>query len=521
MTNNSVSELDFERFKNNVSNIIPVDEELRKNSILFSNGDFLFPAEDAMHPNIRFMREVALRKGIRHLNEFNVSIKIIRALYVKFEALSSRSDNLPMEIMAGRLITECANHNASDLHIKIEGSFADIYIRKDGDLFLLRQIESVVAHNLLAALYNNADDADATYKINSYQSARIAPSKSRINIPESIQAIRLQFNPMGNGGRYLIARFLYGEKKNFAEKITFDPLKSGFHPVQIDAFARLRRLSLGVNIISGPTGSGKSTTLKNMLELLYEEKKGKVNIISIEDPPEYEIEGTAQLPITNVETEEERGREYRKAIIAALRSDPDIIMPGEARDAEVISLVFTAAMTGHQVWTSLHANSALSIFDRLKDQGVDDFKLTDPDLVTGLIAQRLVKKLCNKCCVTLDKYIAKHKNLDVLERNIIEGYEDSIRFANESGCDCCYAGYTGRTVIAEIVEPDTTFLELVCAAKRKEAVDYWVNSLGGITMAEHAWLKVIRGEISVFDAISKVSRIENIPKERRAYLNGL
>lgn len=229
-----------------------------------------------MHPNVRFMREVALRKGIRHLKEFNVSIKIIRALYVKFEALSSRSDNLPMEIMAGRLITECANHKASDLHIKIEDSFADIYIRKDGDLFLLRQIESVVAHNLLAALYNNADDADATYKINSYQSARIAPSKSRINIPESIQAIRLQFNPMGNGGRYLIARFLYAEKKNFAEKITFDPLKSGFHPVQIDAFARLRRLSLGVNIISGPTGSGKSTTLKNMLELLYEEKKGKL-----------------------------------------------------------------------------------------------------------------------------------------------------------------------------------------------------------------------------------------------------
>ncbi|EFC4117295.1 DNA-binding protein, partial [Escherichia coli] len=124
MTNNSVSEIDFERFKNNVSNIIPVDEELRKNSILFSNGDFLFPAEDSMHPNVRFMREVALRKGIRHLKEFNVSIKIIRALYVKFEALSSRSDNLPMEIMAGRLITECANHKASDLHIKIEDSFA-------------------------------------------------------------------------------------------------------------------------------------------------------------------------------------------------------------------------------------------------------------------------------------------------------------------------------------------------------------------------------------------------------------
>ncbi|WP_176557241.1 ATPase, T2SS/T4P/T4SS family, partial [Escherichia coli] len=77
-------------------------------------------------------------------------------------------------------------------------------------------------------------------------------------------------------------------------------------------------------------------------------------------------EGTAQLPVTNVETEQQRGEEYRKAITAALRSDPDIIMPGEARDAEVINLLFTAAMTGHQVWTSLHANNAIAIFDRLK-----------------------------------------------------------------------------------------------------------------------------------------------------------
>ncbi|EFA7536169.1 DNA-binding protein, partial [Escherichia coli] len=239
------------------------------------------------------------------------------------------------------------------------------------------------------------------YKVNAYQAARIVSSRSRLSIPDKVQSIRLQYNPLGNGGRYFIARFLYVEKRDISEHTYIELQGLGFHPLQINAFTRLRRLSIGVNIISGPTGSGKSTTLKNMLELLYEEKKKKVNIISIEDPPEYEIEGTAQLPVTNVETEEERGAEYRKAIIAALRSDPDIIMPGEARDAEVISLVFTAAMTGHQVWTSLHANSALAIFDRLKDQGVDDFKLTDPDLLTGLIAQRLVKKLCPDCSLSL------------------------------------------------------------------------------------------------------------------------
>ncbi|WP_171841059.1 ATPase, T2SS/T4P/T4SS family, partial [Escherichia coli] len=276
---------------------------------------------------------------------------------------------------------------------------ADIQVRKNGDLHLLRQIDADVAHSILSTLYNAAEEADATYRLHAYQAARIVTSTARINIPDKVQAIRLQFNPLGQGGRYMIARFLYSES---GHKKTIDPLLLGFHPLQCKQLQYLRNLPIGINIISGPTGSGKSTTLKVMLELLYKEKKQKINIISIEDPPEYEIDGTAQLPITNVDTEVQRGIEYRKAISAALRSDPDVIMPGEARDAEVISLVFTAAMTGHQVWTSLHANSAMAIFDRLRDQGVDTFKLTDPELLTGLLAQRLIKKICSNCSISLN-----------------------------------------------------------------------------------------------------------------------
>ena len=323
---------------------------------------------------------------------------------------------------------------------------------------------------------------------------------------------------MGNGGRYFIARFLYVEKKSIDEHAYIELQGLGFHPLQISAFARLRRLSIGVNIISGPTGSGKSTTLKNMLELLYEEKKKKVNIISIEDPPEYEIEGTAQLPVTNVETEEERGAEYRKAIIAALRSDPDIIMPGEARDAEVISLVFTAAMTGHQVWTSLHANSALAIFDRLKDQGVDDFKLTDPDLLTGLIAQRLVKKLCPACSLPISEYKIRNGTISDLDKMLIKGHEDTVRFPNIDGCPECFHGYIGRTIVAEVIEPDYTFLDLVSQGKRQEATKYWLAELNGMTMAEHAWIKMVEGTICVHDAAEKVSHIEKISSERKVFL---
>ncbi|HCN9115986.1 TPA: Flp pilus assembly complex ATPase component TadA, partial [Escherichia coli] len=352
-----------------------------------------------------------------------------------------------------------------------------------------------------------------------YQAARIVASKTRFYMPEKIQAIRLQFNPLGQGGRYMIARFLYAEK--MSDKKTIDPVNIGFHSVHAKSFARMRRLPIGINIVSGPTGSGKSTTLKNLLELLYVERRQKVNIISIEDPPEYEIEGTAQLPVTNVETEQQRGEEYRKAITAALRSDPDIIMPGEARDAEVINLLFTAAMTGHQVWTSLHANNAIAIFDRLKDQGVDDFKLTDPELITGLIAQRLVKKLCSECSLSLVDYLESGGILSEDEKIVIEGYGDKVRFANTHGCSSCKSGYKGRTIIAEVIEPDSYLLKLIAEGKRQEAISYWLNDLKGLSMKEHAWIKVLYGDITAADAMDRIAGMTDITQERKRFLFSL
>ncbi|HAK5294319.1 TPA: Flp pilus assembly complex ATPase component [Salmonella enterica] len=518
------SEEDIERFFREYSEIITkkggiveADTDQRRICLMYSNGDFLVSPEQYTSPSVRFLKEICIRKGYKVNRTYGVSLKLIRLLYEIAERdLKKRGGNtsLPMERVVSNLLTECSYMHVSDLHIKVYEHEADIQIRRNGDLRLLKQIDAEEAHSILSTLYNAADEADATYRIHAYQSARIVASTSRINIPDSVQTIRLQFNPLGQGGRYMIARFLYSEKGN---RNTVDPLSLGFHPIQCRQLAFLRGLPLGVNIVSGPTGSGKSTTLKVMLELLYKEKQKKINIISIEDPPEYEIEGTAQLPITNVDTEIERGAEYRKAITAALRSDPDVIMPGEARDSEVISLVFTAAMTGHQVWTSLHANSAMAIFDRLRDQGVDDFKLTDPELITGLLAQRLVKRLCPQCSLTLKRYLEGNELTEQI-KSIIDGYEESIRFVNVSGCENCNAGYTGRTVVAEIIIPDQQFLYLVIDGKRTEAADYWRDILHGLSIREHTWIKIIGGEIDVNDACQKISNLEGINDDRKRQL---
>ncbi|EMZ6685525.1 DNA-binding protein, partial [Escherichia coli] len=144
----------YSRLKKQLHDIIAVDEELSKYSVLFSSGDFLVSEEHIMHPSVRFMREVALRRGIRTLREYHVNLKIIRSFHSQHVMELSRINNQPMEVMASRLIAECVNNHASDLHIKISEYYADIYIRKDGDMLFLRQIESAEAHKLLATLYN-------------------------------------------------------------------------------------------------------------------------------------------------------------------------------------------------------------------------------------------------------------------------------------------------------------------------------------------------------------------------------
>lgn len=111
--------------------------------------------------------------------------------------------------------------------------------------------------------------------------------------------------------------------------------------------------------------------------------------------------------------------------------------------------------------------------------------------------------------------------LSEIEENIIQGYHDSIRFPNNDGCSHCQSGYSGRTIIAEIIEPDQVFLSLIDQGKRNEAVNYWQSSLSGITMRDHAWMKIISGEIYVLDAVHKIAKLESLSNERREYLRKL
>lgn len=500
------------------SGLVEANAQQRRLCLLFKDGDFLIDKESPRDVNIRLYRDIANKKGIKVKQTYASDIQLIRLLYLEAERdLISKDDSNsePMEQLASDLLFTACRLRCSDIHIRIYEHESEIMFRLNGDIIKQKVIEAEQAHSLATTLYNASKDADATYRLYDYQAARVS-SDSRIKFPANLQSVRLQYSPLSSGGRYLVARLLYSEKKS--QVILLE--NQGFLPIQIQQLEQLRRIPEGVNIVCGPTGSGKSTTLKVLLETLYAEREGSVNILTIEDPPEYEITGAVQLPVTNADSEENRGKAYLSAIVSALRSDPDIIMPGEARDATVISLVFTAAMTGHQVWTSIHANSALAVFDRLRDQGVERYKMTDPDLMTGVIAQRLGKVICKHCSMSIESipFEARYNIKQQILRKIFSEWYSGLQVANINGCEHCNYGFTGRTVIAEVLKPDINFLKLMAEDERELAHQYWLDNLDGISMSEHAWIKVVQGICDPYEIYTKIARLEVISEDRKRLL---
>ena len=206
------------------------------------------------------------------------------------------------------------------------------------------------------------------------------------------------------------------------------------------------------------------------------------------------------MPVTNAAYGQEREEAFSKAIAAALRSNPDRIMIGEVRDSASAQLAFEAAMTGHQVWTTLHSNDAMTIPFRMRDLKVENYKLGDPTLLTGLVSQRLARLLCPVCCLPIEEDEISFGLMARLEAAQIE--IERIRKRNPEGCESCGKGngYKGRSAIAEIIIPDTDFMEYVMQNKKADAEHYWLSQLGGRNMVENMIDRVRFGEVDPIDA---------------------
>jgi general secretion pathway protein E len=465
---------------------------------LLPNGDLLVSKTHIFNPAVTgFMGRL---RRVEHPYEVKqVEMSVINQAYAGARDSNKDANSSNMMEAAQELFKTATQKSASDIHIRVSTiTGTEIKFRIHGSLKHEQEQTYQYGDLLTTAIYQAmADQADSTYEKLNAQDARIGDRKK---LPPGVDGIRIGTTPQTDG-HVMVLRLLYNDTNN-----SLDPLSLGYTEEHAEAFSAMKMKPFGINVIAGPTGSGKSTTLQRILLSIVEETDGEKNVMTVEDPAEYSMRGVVQTSVPASDTEAGRSAAYQKSIKAILRLDPDVIMIGESRDAASARLAIQAAMTGHQVWTTLHANGAFAMLERLMEMGVQPDLVCDPTIVTGLACQRLVKILCPHCRKPLADVHGRYKKVD-LDRVLKFVQLDKTNVIGD-GCDKCNGtGTKGRTVVAEVLVTNETLMAHMRARNRLAAINHWRNKMGGKTMLEHAISKIREGLCDPFLVEREVGRL--------------
>ncbi|NMX77863.1 Flp pilus assembly complex ATPase component TadA [Pseudomonas sp. WS 5532] len=398
-------------------------------------------------------------------------------------------DATPRQTEVMRLVKDAIDRGTSDIHLIIDHvrHEALIEFRINGDLVVKDRIRAEDGQAIASTIYQSmCDVADPTYNELQPQDARLKQSFVK---KWGLYGARIATRPTDTGS-LMVMRLLRSSSGKTLEDL-------GYLPEQIRLLTRMIQRRKGIIFISGPTGSGKSSTLQCALDDLLEVFEYKIRLLTIENPPEYQIgKGRAvQTPILcDSDDPVALSAEWARSISNAMRLDPDVMMVGEIRDLASALAAFTASMTGHQLWTSIHTNDLIQIIDRLRELGVTLSLLTDPMLMTGLINQELVKTLCDHCKVPFDSVRDRYTE-DLVER--VEKFcKPEQVFGCGPGCSHCnYTGVANRTVVAEVMMPTKAFMKQYRDKDKAEARVYWVKEMGGITKNDHLVRLINQGRV--------------------------
>mgnify|MGYP002762785327 FL=1 len=482
-----------------------INSETRRMLVLFSDGTYLIDEAHRFDGQVLNFTAIAKRrKLVMHTPKY-VSSQEISAIYayamrgageIKMSAQESADYQMQIDFLS--VINRAASKKVSDVHVVVADSTL-ILFRVNGMMERELEYSAEWGEAFVRAAFASADISDANYAQNEFQGAQklgstpLRGTDGKLTLPHNVLAIRLQFNPVAFGSQYLVMRLLYADDNPNGN----GDLKSlGLGERELNLFYRLRATAVGLNIVAGPTGSGKSTTLQRNMIKMIQEHNGEINVITVEDPPEYPIPGARQMPVTNANSEEEKNEEFTKALSAALRSDPDVMMVGEIRSLATADLVFKGALSGHSVWSTLHANSAPAIITRFRDMGVQPYMLCDPEIMKGLISQRLFRKICPYCRISIKERMSDPSYGRL--KTALGDYGIENTYVRGPGCKYCnHKGVIGRMSVPEIIVPDAHFLQLMVNGDTKNAIDYWVSELDGRPLREAAIERMLKGYIDL------------------------
>jgi type IV pilus assembly protein PilB len=275
----------------------------------------------------------------------------------------------------------------------------------------------------------------------------------------------------------------------------------GFEPSVLDAFRRAIGSAYGMILVTGPTGSGKSTTLYSSLkEMLCPED----NIVTVEDPVEYQLEGVIQVPVNA-----KKGLTFAAALRSILRQDPDTVMIGEIRDHETADIAVKAAITGHLVLSTLHTNDSASTITRLIDMGIDPFMVSSSLLLVS--AQRLLRKLCAECKQQMEVQPPVER---LAEIGFLPAEVKESRLCRPVGCQRCANGYRGRFAVLEALEVDDGLRKMVISgASAYDIKNYGIHQKNMITLRRCGILNATRGKTSIEEVLRMTMHDESVPEE--------
>ncbi len=391
---------------------------------------------------------------------------------ISIEQLKELSEEAPVIRLANLIISRAVHDGASDIHIEPAKEAVRVRFRIDGILHEAMAVPRKIQASLTSRIKIMADMDIAEKR---------APQDGRIGAVIDGRQFDFRVSTLPSVyGEKIVLRILDKSSINIGLN------RLGLLPETQERFESLIMRSYGIILVTGPTGSGKSTTLYSVLSKL---NSGEKNILTVEDPVEYELGG-----ITQVQINPRAGLTFATGLRTMLRQDPNIIMVGEIRDAETAIIAVEAALTGHLVLSTLHTNDAPGATTRLIDMGIEPFLISSG--VIGVLAQRLVRCICTKC---KEQY---KPPLDAVKRLGIPLDNGSVTFYRGRGCDHCKGtGYKGRIGVYELMIMNDKIRDLVIQRSSAHLIREAAIEAGMKTLKEDAMEKILLGTTSLEESL--------------------
>lgn len=403
------------------------------------------------------------------------------------KATHKTGDSIPIAKIIETIVTSAYQDRASDIHIEPEEEATLVRFRIDGVLRDVVRMPKTLHDRVMTRI-----KVLSNLRTDEHMAAQ--DGKLRIKVDEDTLDIRVSLLPV-SGGEKAVMRILSSKAREYSLS------DLGINSYDLVKIERAYKQSYGMILSTGPTGSGKTTTIYSILKILNTRDK---NITTVEDPVEYQIKGANQVqvnPKTNLT--------FANGLRSILRQDPNTIFVGEIRDSETAGIAVNAALTGHLVLSTLHTNDAATAIPRLTDMGVEPFLVAST--VRVVVAQRLLRKICETCKASYKvnrEELVKHFDQSLVKKYFGENKE--VLFYHGNGCQICHnTGYLGRLGVYEVLEVSKDIRQMVTNKEDSDKIQAQAVKEGMTTMLDDGLIKVQKG-LTTIDEVIRATKVEKL-----------